>query len=220
MKRYWFGVLVLLVFALFAPTRADANAQWVLGVKGGFNWATLRGSDVGSPDYRMSIVAGGYASVSFHKYFGVRLEGFFSPKGAEKTTQGLVSSSPGPSYLQTNGTLNLSYLEFPLLAVVQLPHGEKVRYMAFAGPYYAIKLGASFEASTGGTGVSTSVSDRVEGSDYGGVIGVGVEWDTENFRVVFDARYSYGFSSIDTGGFDVHNNVFALMLGFGIRMSE
>ena len=207
----WVAALVVLV-----PHIAGADTIWFGGAKAGVNWSTVTGSDIGdAPGYRSQIVAGGFAAVEMHRYFAIRLEGFFYPKGAEIATQASVPSDSGqPNYVQVNGTLSLSYFEFPLLLVGQLPVGEKVLFEAFGGAYYAYNLQTSFDVAAGGTTVYTGIEDEIKNSDTGIVLGLGVAWDTEHFRTHLEGRFEYSLASIDEQDFDVRNQTFAIVIGF------
>ncbi len=209
------SVLGIVVLVLLAPHGAKASAIWFAGAKAGLNWSTVTGSDISSDvGYRMQITAGGFVGVELSKYFGIRLEGFFYPKGAQVNTQTLSTGGGTPSWVDVTGTLSLSYFEFPLLAVGQLPYGDKVIFEGFAGPYYAFNVQTTFDVASSGTTLPVGIDNLIKDTDVGIVLGLGVAWDTEHFRTHFEGRYEYSLDSIDEQGFDAKNQTFAIMIGF------
>lgn len=178
----------------FAPMKTDAQVSRELGAKIGWAHSIIAGDDVEGAlvSRRSGLSAGLFARQNVLPAFAVQLEALYNEKGAENDTSGQ--------------TLELAYLEFPLLGVGKLPLGP-VQVQAHAGFSLAFTLSAKVDG--------TSIKDDVKGTDWSGIAGLGVELPLEATRISGEARWTWGLGTIN--GFDppldVKNKTFQVLLG-------
>jgi hypothetical protein len=83
------------------------------------------------------------------------------------------------------------------------------RFNVFTGPQVSFKLNA--EAESGG--ITVDQDDEVKSTDFGWVLGVGVQ----SGRFSADARYTMGLSNIAQDGDSVKNKAFSVMVGIKLK---
>lgn len=197
-KSFFAGVLPLVI--CFSLT---ANAQVPhFGGKVGLNFANLNGNNVLSgAGTRTGLVIGGFMTYDFVPLFAVQPELLYSMKGASGTTQGV------------NYTYSFNYLEVPVLLKFKIPlaPGTPVSANLYAGPDFAFNVASSFEASAGGNSNTTDLSDETKGFDFNLAFGGGVGFAAGPTTLGIELRYSLGTGTIDKGGGDIRNGVFALL---------
>ncbi|HEY5132378.1 MAG TPA: porin family protein, partial [Candidatus Krumholzibacteriaceae bacterium] len=113
-------------------------------------------------------------------------------------------------------TVKLTYFEIPVLARLNIPTGGAVCPNVYAGPAIGFKMSAKGEAESG----SLSAENDIEGlkrTDFGIIVGGGLEFKLTSIRLLFDARYEAGLTSIDdtADAIDVKNGAISFMVGFG-----
>jgi hypothetical protein len=171
---------LLLVLMSGSPTFAQDGG---IGVKGGVNFATqqLTGTGAPSPTMRIAAVVGGFVTLPLSSWLSVQGEGLYTMKGAKITVSGIES------------TLQLDYLEVPVLARVRLGSGHRHYYVA-GGVAPAFRLRARAATTFSSSTEEIDVADQVERFDLGVVAGGGMQAGA----LVFDARYTFGIRDIDT----------------------
>jgi hypothetical protein len=192
---------------VFSVTTAAAQER-EFGAKLGPNFSVLSLEvDFDGTDYdrRIAIAVGGFIVLPVARTVSVQIEGLFNPKGAKLYDAELGATS----------TLLLDYVEFPLLARVSGPRPRSLH--VFAGPYFAIRVGATRQISVTGPGFTagerTDMGGEVERFDTGLVAGGGFH---VRERMVIDARYSWGFRDVNTDttdGVRFHHRVLTVMAG-------
>jgi hypothetical protein len=83
------------------------------------------------------------------------------------------------------------------------------RFNVFTGPQVSFNLKAEEEFA----GVTTDRDEDVKSTDFGWVLGAGLE----KGRITADARYTLGLSNIAEGGNDVKNKAFSVMIGVKLK---
>ena len=195
--------ILALAFAAIVtlPAVAAAQSPVTIGVKGGVNIATLKfDEDEDSEDIKSLIggVGGLFIGKQFNDNFGFRLEGLFSQKGAKNAEQSVEDFK-----------YKLTYIDVPVLLTLGPSSSGDTRFNVFTGPQFSFKTKAEFEEN----GVDFDADDEVKSSDFGWVLGAGLE----KGRITADARYTLGLSNIAEGGGDVKNGVFAVMIGIKLK---
>ena len=182
------------------PSVAAAQSPVTIGVKGGVNIATLKfDEDEDSEDIKSLIgaVGGLFVGKQINDNFGFRVEGLFSQKGAKNAEQAVEDFK-----------YKLTYIDVPVLLTLGPSSSGDTRFNVFTGPQFSFKTKAEFEEN----GVDFDADDQVKSSDFGWVLGAGLE----KGRVTADARYTLGLSNIAESG-DVKNGVFAVMIGIKLK---
>jgi hypothetical protein len=183
---------------------------------------------------KTGFVGGVYATAQINERFGVRLEGLYTQKGGTgKNSGGLDIYDPGDEFLGTatlggENTITLDYFEIPLLAVVSFPISPTATFDVFAGPAIAFNTKAegeseqslTFLGDTESSKETVDISDDIEGTDFGGVIGAGVSFDLARVVLFGEARWTYGFTEIDKSveAWDIKNSAFGFIVGVGIPL--
>jgi len=211
-----FRPAVLATAIVLFATAAAAQPSWNVEVLTGLDITQLTGDDtkgsvlvqgtdlgdaavsgdIGST--RVGFVAGALATVFFTDNVGLQTGLVWARKGSDGqiTLNGDVPGF-GTVALDVDLTLTLDYLEIPLLAVVQLPAGEVLSMRFVAGPTIAFNTNADLEVSLFNVSNSYDVGDEIKGVDVGGLLGAGLVIPVAAVNIVLDARYSFGFTSVD-----------------------
>jgi hypothetical protein len=187
-----------------------------LGLKLGASVATLdrESTQIGDDPFRTrtGMTAGGYAFLPVRQRFGVLFELLFTEKGA---------SLPFHDPALVQGTMStrfkFQYMDVPVLARVRGPRIKGAMLHAFAGPTMSVRLSGKQQtvldlASPAGFERDLDEMDRFDvGLTFGGAVQL-------NRRVFFDARYTYGLSSVlaDDNGTALSNR--GLLVTAGVRV--
>jgi hypothetical protein len=169
---------LLLIIALISSSALSAQH---IGIKGGLNLAKLSIDDVDNK-FRYGYAIGGYIHLPIGELLGVQPELLYATKGSRATYD--IATIDGES------TLDLNYLELPVLAVVKIGDFAEVH----GGPYLgyltnaAIDLDGEFIDEEGDL-----ERDDFRAIDYGFAVGLGV-----NFGILqVGARYTHGLSRVE-----------------------
>ena len=184
MKKVAIVLVLLFATSVFAQGLA-------FGVKGGINYATLSGDDVGDVEWKLGLVAGAVAAFDVMDMLVIQGEVLYSMKGADSA----------------DASLGLTYIEIPVLLKYNVPMAGMVSPNLFIGPSLGILLSADADGE--------DVKEFFKGTDFGVVIGAGVDFDLGTGKVTLDARYNLGLTSLDdTDDADVKNSGISVMVGY------
>jgi hypothetical protein len=106
------------------------------------------------------------------------------------------------------------YLEIPVLMQWRLPTGERVRPVLEAGPFVAYELGERLKLT--GDGNASYAEDLLKNTDYGFVVGAGLQVRAGPAYWLLDGRYDRGLAKL--GKFfgseeDIHSDAFVISTG-------
>ncbi|MGD2246398.1 MAG: porin family protein [Candidatus Aminicenantes bacterium] len=189
------------------------------GLKFGMNLANYTGESVSEfteiPEGAVGDKAGGcfgfFLTYSLMRSFAIQPEVLVSMKGARG--EGTILGEP------FEFSVNMTYLEIPLLAKLLIQTGGKLKPNVYAGPALALKLSAKAVLKWAGQTEKEDVED-VKGTDFGLVFGGGFDYLVNLFgtanpqKLIMDVRFTYGLMSIsEDEEVDVKNAVIALLLG-------
>lgn len=199
---------VLLVVALGAA-EVRADTAWTVGCKGGVSLATAGGDDAGDAGSRTAFAGGGFVQADFAENFGLRFEGLYFMKGVTDAISNNADFS-----------LQLDYVEFPVLLVGQAPLSKVATLSVFAGPSFSINASSAIEIDFGDFGYSAAVDQDIKDFDFGLTFGTGVNVQAGSVVIVLDARYDLGLKNFDEGldspdELDLNNQAWAFMAGVG-----
>ncbi len=203
--RLWFAGITLL--PLFASAQAPSNTvpPRRIGVTLGINSSTLAGEDDGGVGRKIKPIAGAFLVLPATPTLSLQPEILYSGKGAKATELGITSS------------INLSYLEIPILGRFDIPATGGVTPFVYVGPAIAFKLSCSFSASVGDREVSEGCDDsNGEGPkslDYSAVVGGGLAFDVGGRAFTIGARYTHGLANIAEDG-DAKNRTISVLASF------
>lgn len=196
------STVLVLMTGMFMEMHAQSPVKF--GLKGGLNIANFTGTDYES-DARFGLTVGAVVDLSLPAVpFGIETGLAYTQKGAEQTDQGVT------------GTLKVDYLELPVLAKFQLgPSGPATPHLVI-GPYIGFNVNAEAELSGDGGSFSGDISDQTNGTEIGGIAGVGVDFNLGVTRLSARAQYGYGFTNVFKDDFDDGERNAALSATVGI----
>jgi len=123
---------------------------------------------------------GGYIGYNFTKNFGLQLEGIYSSLAQKYTYQGNVKK------------IELSYINFPLLAVIGSDVSKPVSFNVAFGPQVGINVGSKIKSESNGEGTdSLTAVLAVKTGDFGVAYGAGL-----NFALTPTVHLGVGFRGV------------------------
>lgn len=196
MKKLLLPVFILSGLLLINTTNLKAQG---IGLKAGANFANFNDTDA-STDSRTGVMVGlTYDFAVPMSPITIQPGVFYAQKGA-KVSDGSVESTTKLDYIEVPVVAKFAFiLDNPMLT----PH-------VYFGPYAGFNINAEQEVSGGETSGTVDIDDEVKGTDFGVVVGAGV--DITKFNV--GIRYSAGLSEIaENNAFDGKNGVLSIVAG-------
>ena len=209
MRRAVFAFIALCV----CLPAVEVQAQTTLGFKGGLTLANLDakepdGTSVGL-DRLSSFGGGAYFQVGLGDVLTLQAEALYTQKGAR--TDDSIS------------TLELSYVDVPLLFLVRVPVGDaSIVPILYAGPVVSFETKCKLK-DNGGTSVDCGSGSgnlfQTTSPDFGGAFGGGFEVFMGSYTLQIDIRYTHGFVNIDDSASEqagsAMNRTWSFYLGLG-----
>jgi hypothetical protein len=208
MKPIRFGAALALALVLFASSAGAAGLT--LGIKGGVSLSHVN-ADLFDTDNRSGFVGGVHARFDLTPMIGVQPELLFVRKGAKLFSTNVTIG--GTTFGSVGTTLDVDYLEIPVLLRLAVPNTGPVGLHLLGGPVASIKMDEKL-STTGLIGVSLD-SDQVKTSDFGLAFGAGATLRNGGMNLLAEGRYTFGMTNVSDlpfGG-DVKNGSFYAMAG-------
>jgi Outer membrane protein beta-barrel domain len=204
--RFSAGLGIAAWLTLVAPPVA-LSQRAAVGAQVGYSRADLAGPDAAGLTPRQGALTGVYLSAPLSRAIAFRPELLFALKGGRAVVA-----------LQGGGTaafdIELAYIELPVLARVSFPT-RQIRPVLFAGPAVALRIGCDLQLLIPDQPLRATCGrndfNDVRQTDYGVVVGGGVEIRWFQAALALEARYSVGLQSI-IRDVDVKNRSFGLAL--------
>lgn len=190
MKKLLFSLCLLLTVGVVAN---QAKAQTGFGIRGGVNFANLNDVD-DRPDSRTGLMAGIYTN-------------FLIPNSPVVIQPEVLYTQKG--YEVGDNAVKLDYIEVPVLAKFNFITDGSVTPNVYFGPYLGINVSA--EADTDPFGGDVDIDDAVNTTDFGVVVGGGVNFG----RIDLGVRYGAGLTEVFDEGGEGKNGVFSITAGVG-----
>ena len=183
---------MLLVSGVFYSAAAQSPVSF--GLKGGFNISNLSGDEFEDFDTRIGLMIGAVLDINLPMLpIGIESGIYYTQKG--------VSYSESEDFfgeiVDINGKIKLDYIEVPVLAKISLGPPGPLSPHLLAGPYVGFNLNAEFEFSANGESDSEDISNEINSTDFGLLVGVGVDFNLGLTKLNVQARYTYGLNDID-----------------------
>lgn len=201
---------LILALALLASAGSPARAGSAFGAKGGVSYSHVN-ADLFNTENRTGFVGGAYATFDLSPMFGLQPELLFVRKGAKLFSTNVTIG--GTTFGKVGSTLDVDYLEIPVLLRISAPNPGPVDLRLLAGPVASFKVDEKI-STTGLIGYSLP-TDQVEATDFGLAVGGAAAIRNGGLKVVAEGRYTFGMSNISKlpfGG-DVKNGAFYATLG-------
>lgn len=201
---------VLLAVAVVCSVASVSNAGMAYGLKAGVSLSHVN-AQLFDTDNRTGFVGGVYGTFDLSPMIGVQPELLYVRKGAKLFSTNVTIG--GFTFGSVGSTLDVDYVEIPVLLRLSAPNPGPIDLRLLAGPVVSFKMAEKI-STTGLIGVSLD-SDQVKTSDFGLAVGGAAAIKNGSLRVVAEGRYTFGLSNISDlpfGG-DVKNGAFYATLG-------
>lgn len=213
-KEYLTIFSVSLIF-LFGPffnkeLHSSTNQRGITekGLGIGLNLSGLHGTTVSQEASRkLGFTIGGFITYSLSNSFAIQPEIYYAMRGAKMKEHYYGATSISYS-------VNLSYLEIPILARLRFSTQGKIIPQVFGGPFFSITLSGKEK----GDGWENNIQD-LRGYDYGLVFGGGIIFPLGQRNLRVDIRYNVGLATIDANENpkfreSIKNNSFSILFGY------
>ena len=201
MLRFISSVLVTVV--LLVTAQRDARAQATFGAFAGINFSDVDVSNLSAEtlESRTGFMVGGWVGKRLGSLFTVRLEGYWTQKGAD------ISGLAAPTSLKIN------YIEVPLILRLEIPL-VVIKPAIYAGPAIGFKTDCKVENQTLILGCDDPGTNfMVKSTDLSGIIGAGIGLGP----VVVDVQYDVSLKNItDDPDQEAKNKTWTVRASFGI----
>jgi hypothetical protein len=198
MKRAQIGMIVVGLLLLSLGLQAvESNVRF--GLKGSLNisrhWSAEelsgKGHSVSSAN-RTTFALGALVSWRLSRRFHLQPEIYYIKKGSHQNVK--VDGLPiGP----IKATYSLGYIEIPVLLKAYLKGDrELLGTHVVAGPYLSLLADDSYTLKNSFLGESESGISGLRSTDYGLIIGLGLDVNGLDARFVFDYRFSLGLADL------------------------
>ena len=181
------AALMLFMTTGNAQTTTTTGKTTSFGIKGGVNFANVRGDDFDGPNARTSFHIGVLAEFPLTDAFSLQTEALYSGQGFQTDIEG------------TDGKIEykLDYINVPVLAKIYVTDGLSIE----AGPQFSFKVNEQVDDESAAGGTET---DEVESFDFG--VAGGLTFQT-NMGFFASGRYTLGLTDI-VKDVDAKNSVF------------
>lgn len=180
-----------------AQSTATPASSLSIGVKGGVALGTIETDDELDLEHRRGITAGLSLMKALSSSLGLGAEVLWTQRGTREVGTGV--------------TMELDYLDVPLLVRVGSSSTNTTRFHVFTGPQAGLRLRARLE----GGPTARDLKNEIRPFELAWTAGVGVEmrgW-------TLDARYTLGLTNVDdSSAFDEFTNrTISMMIGYRLR---
>lgn len=186
-----YSIITGLVF-LFSAT-AQAQVLPKFGVKAGLNYSTFNNAD--GTEYKAGFLGGVYAN-------------FNVPASPTTIQPEILYAQYGSNVEGSDGSLSADYIQIPVLAKFGFgAPGVNIKPEVFFGPYAGFNIKAEAEEA----GFAVDADEVFKNTDFGVVVGAGVQVSKLNFEL----RYTAGLTDVfeDAYADGEKNGAFALAVG-------
>ncbi|WP_103664259.1 porin family protein [Gracilimonas amylolytica] len=184
--------LVTGIILLFSAT-AQAQVLPKFGVKAGLNYSTFNNAD--GVEYKAGFLGGVYANINI-------------PGSPAAIQPELLYAQYGANAEGTDGKLSVDYIQIPVLAKFGFgAPGVNIKPEVFFGPYAGFTINSELEDA----GFAVDADEVFKNSDFGVVVGAGLQVSKLNFEL----RYTAGLTDVfeDAYADGEKNGAFALAVG-------
>ena len=181
--------LLALTAALMCAASASSASLLTLGVSAGLNMANVSADSVsGDTKYKSGVTVGVISELGLPGILGLRLAPSLVQKGTKLDPTPEGSLSPETSL----STLNLTYLDIPLMLRVGLGHSSWKPFIS-AGP----SLGILLKAEQDSAGTTTDIKPSLDTKELGFQAAAGFEIPMAlRTAIAFEGRYNAGIRDI------------------------
>ena len=177
------SVSILLVCMAILPLQAQETKSVQFGIKGGLNLSSLNSSDGSTSDMLLGFNLGVFNKLPITSFLAIQPEFYVTTKGSQVTYNNL--------FVDGTAKFNLTYLEIPVLCVVNVTKLLNVQF----GPYAAYMIDG--KVTNVGNVNLFNFEQNINVNDYnridaGVVLGAGLEVG----NITMGARYNLGMTKV------------------------
>lgn len=202
--------VLVTVLASLGLSSLSLGAQTVLSVEGGASIAKWGGRAAGGTSSRTGLAAGVSLTFPVSELLGVQVGAAYVQKGADFSVSGM------------NAEVAIDYLQVPVLLYVRMPSSGRVSAHVLVGPAVGFQTKCNGKVSGSGVTQTFSCGSPGPGSrtvDLGAMGGLGIGIDVApKLRIVVEALYNLGLTSISKGGADYRNRAFTIRAGLAVPL--
>ena len=202
------GLLALTSLSQLNVVHAQGSVS--IGAKAGYSQTSFSGNSSGT--ISSSGMGLGGAFVNFHMlgFFAIQPELLVHQKGAVHTENNVRDE------------IKINYFEVPVLFKLLIPIDAHVYPHVFVGPSFSYALNSSFTSTDVQSGQQVSANvGGISKTDVGGVVGAGLDYETDHMFLTLDGRYGASFNTIgSTVNLNLRNNNWTFMAGIGVRFGS
>lgn len=169
--KFYFTLALATILMTGSTFAQHAN----IGFKAGLNSYNISNNSGSSYNSKLGLNIGMFGHIHLDKQLAFQPELVYSSQGAKYT------------YLGTETTINLDYINVPLLLQYMFENGFRLE----AGPQVGFLVSAKSKTNN----ATTDIKSSIKGIDLGLAIGLGYVDTKSGFGV--DARYNLGLSNIN-----------------------
>lgn len=190
-----------------APAAAQ-NEHSDLGFQLGYSRARFSADQSGLGESRSGSLFGVFVGTSVAGPLSAQAEIFLAKKGGGLST--VVENTP------VEVSVQLVYIEVPLLARLAIPLGGRLHPNVFGGGSLALNIGCDIQAEVPGLLAQQACADAgdlaVNNLDVGAVIGAGFEYDWRNSNLRLEIRQTLGLRQVSPDD-TAKNRAWAILFG-------
>lgn len=189
-------LIVIMLLTVISGSHAYAG-RTTFGLKVGFSLSNAYDVAEGwneEIDWKAGFTGGAFLNYAFNENFSLQPELLFTQKGFGSTLFDEID------LLEVDMTVSLDYFEIPVLAKYSFSAGKKFRPTLFAGPSFAYCSGSTLTFSSWIFSGDIDFSSVTHTTDFGIVLGGGFDYVLERGTIVFDARFTAGFTNVIVSG--------------------
>jgi hypothetical protein len=168
---------------------------------------------------RGGVTAGGGFWWRFDRAIALGLDVRYTQKGSAGKVDTRFSEDATTPGLILDATVELNYIEVPLLLAGQLDFGAHSSVRGYFGPSANFLVSSKVAGTLNNSHFESDIADGLTGVDWGGVVGASYAYRLSSGAVVFDARWTISLRSVEDSpdlDADVKNNTFAFALGWAV----
>jgi hypothetical protein len=207
-----------LLIAILGFGAAAAQAQtFGAGVRVGIDISSLPGAGqvvdqiVKQPSTETSaktgVLVGGFVTIPIRERLAFEPELQFVTKGVNLTEAGNAGTA----------SVNLRYLEFPMLARYTMPLDDPMKLYGIAGPTFAVKAGVTSRVEAPNLTSDVDVDPAIRTFDAGFAFGGGIEYG----QYFIEGRYTLGLTDVAAEAYphasSIKNRSFAISGGIRFK---
>jgi outer membrane scaffolding protein for murein synthesis (MipA/OmpV family) len=187
-----------------------AQGSISIGAKAGYTLTSFTGNSSGTITSNGMGLGGVFVNIHMLGFFAIQPELLVHQKGAVHTENNIRDE------------IKINYFEVPVLFKLLIPIDAHVYPHLFAGPSFSYALNSSFTSTDTQSG--NQLSGNVGGiskTDIGGVVGAGLDYETDHMFLTLDGRYGASFNPLgNAANLSLKNNNWTIMAGIGLRFGS